>query len=364
MRARQAVVPQPRPRRRRPAATEPAASAPVPVARCPPAGNDDHDHDHDGGDHRRAHGGGDQARARHDVPRGTRSPSSRGTRRLGSPSTSRPRRRRRRRCPDHLGRAGGPAGPALAPAHLGHAGGPAGSALAPAHLRVSDRGPARRVLGRTAPALPQRRRRLRRRPLLIVARGADAPAPVASAPMATQSDLPEEDVVAAADYAKAIAAVDRRARRARRAPRAPAQDEVLRGVGRARDFSISSAPCTSSASRRRRRSTGCSSRTRNPGHVRRAAPRALRAVVADDAAGRWRSSADGGVSGPSGRRPGAPRPRARADCPLSRRRPPRRSSVSAGLGDGARLADGLGAPARGVRLGGPRARGARLGPAG
>ena len=38
---------------------------------------------------------------------------------------------------------------------------------------------------------------------------APAPAPVASAPMATQSDLPEEDVVAAADYAKAIAAVDR-----------------------------------------------------------------------------------------------------------------------------------------------------------
>ena len=38
---------------------------------------------------------------------------------------------------------------------------------------------------------------------------APAPAPVASAPMATQSDLPEEDVVAASDYAKAIAAVDR-----------------------------------------------------------------------------------------------------------------------------------------------------------
>ena len=36
-----------------------------------------------------------------------------------------------------------------------------------------------------------------------------APAPVPSAPMATQSDFPEEDVVAASDYAKAIAAVDR-----------------------------------------------------------------------------------------------------------------------------------------------------------
>ena len=185
MRARQAVVPQLQLSPSPPAATEPAASAPVPVASVAP-------------------------------PETTTTTTTTTVETIDAPTAAAitpahamtspvyavpveqrhetvgltinvaPPAEGRRRAPDHLGHAGGPAGPARRP------GAPRAADLAgnaPAHLRVSDRGPARRVLGGTAPGC--------RAPAPAAAAvfhpsspAAPAPAPVASAPMATQSDLP------------------------------------------------------------------------------------------------------------------------------------------------------------------------------
>ena len=195
---------------------------------------------------------------------------------------------------------------------------------------------------------------------------APAPAPVASAPMATQSDLPEEDVVAAADYAKAIAAVDRlrgerdelRARLRKMKSSAASDEREIYDLKRAVHQLGEQTQAAQHRMQQQEHEIQDMSAALQQTRLQVSSPTTQQQPMAQQQPTAASQALQASVAPP----PRAPRARAPAPLRAGARRGVRRLGGSRRRRAARRRVGG--APARGVRLGGPRARGARLGPAG